>query len=141
MISEMNKSYEQAVSALNAAFANRYHSVAQYVLDAYPYVRPQDQELLRRVQAIAEYDHREAERLSDLIENLEGVPFVPPIRHEVAEWNYLALPHLAGELADTLAEQLAQYEALAPEVADVAVARKALNDVCESLRKQIESLR
>jgi len=141
MISEMNKSYEQAVSALNAAFANRYHSVAQYLLDAYPYVRPQDQDLLRRIQAIAEYDRRESERLSDLIEDLDGVPYVPPIAHEVAEWNYLALTHLAVNLADTLAKQLAQYETLLPAVADVPVARRAMNDVCEALRKQIESLR
>ncbi len=135
------KTHEQAIAALNAAFARRYHSVAQYILNADPYVSPEDKDLLRRIQAIAEYDHQEAERLSDIIEDLDGVPFVPPFDHEVAEWNYLALPHLAANLADALRTQLKQCEKSMPSVEAVPVARKALLDVSAALRKQIESLK
>lgn len=135
------QSNEQAIAALNAVFVHRYHSVAQYILDANPYVRPQDQDLLRRIQAIAEYDKVQAERLTDLIEQLDGVPSVSPFDHEVAEWNYLSLTHLAQQLMTVLSRRLAEYEKLLAALEDVPLARNALRDTCEALRKQIETLK
>lgn len=133
--------YGTALSILNAAFARRYHSVAQYILGADPYVRDEDQNLLRRIQAIAAYDIEEAERLVDVIESLNGIPYVPPFDHEVAEWNYLALAYLGDALADTLTKQLFEYEDALPHIEDVPKAYEALQRVCKTLRTHILSLR
>ena len=126
---------------LTRAFVHRYHSLAQYILDAGPYVRADDEPLLRRIREIAAYDHAAAERLADVIEELDGIPQAPPYQHEFAELNYLSLTYLKDFLREQLAEQLADYERGLPRLGGCALARNAVHSVCQALRAQISELR
>lgn len=132
---------EQAVDILNQAFTDRYQSVAQYILDAQPYVGPEDAALLENIRAIAEFDRREAERLADLIESLEGIPqCLVPYGHDIAEMNYLALPFLAGILAGKLEQQANQYQANLPRLHNMSIAADALSALIMALRAHAASL-
>lgn len=138
---------EQILPALNDAFNALYHSLARYILDAGPYVRPGDEALPREMRAIAAADARLADRLAEAIERMEGVPQLTTMDPATASLNYLALDYLAGVLADRLARELSRFEqALTltetpfPSAAQT-FAHDVFSDLCQARRDQLTRLR
>ena len=127
--------------ALNTAFSERYHSLAQYILNARPYLRPGEERILQRISEISEYDGDEAERLAEVIESLGGVPQVGTYHHFIAELNYLTIGHQRDFLMDTLGSQLAAYESSMELAKDCIPARNAFNCLCQALQTHIEALK
>jgi bacterioferritin (cytochrome b1) len=132
---------EQALAALNAAFCHKYHSMAQYVLDARPYVRPGQERMLSEIAEIAAEERAAADRLAETIEKLEGIPQVGIFNPEVANFNYLSLDHLLGVLTRSLEEQLARDEAARPLLEDLPASRRAMEELCKTTRNQLSRLR
>lgn len=128
------------LDALNRAFTHRYHSVARYILDAHPYVREADAATLDIVRRLAAWDHRQAERLADLIEAHEAIPQVTPYEPDVPELNYLALEYLGGILAAKLAGQGDDAECGAAASGPCPPAREALARLARNLREWAELL-
>ena len=64
---------QKNIQALNAAYTFGHDSLAAYLLDARPYVRPGQEGALEAVRAIARADREEAATLSAQIEKLDGV--------------------------------------------------------------------
>ena len=129
------------LEVLNTAFARRYHSLAQYILDASPFVREEDHAVIASIRAIAQADHELAQTFAQLIEQLESVPYIPPYDHTFAEFNYLSIQFLADRLIKEFAKELAEYEPILPAIKDCSGAGPAMRDLCESLRRRIEALR
>ena len=140
ILERAQKTKAETIEVLNEVFARRYHSVASYILNSSPYVTPEDQELLGRIQAIADYDSESIDKYIDAIESLGGIPYVPPFNHDVAEMNYLALPYLGTILAQKLAEQLAGAEKGLLPASQFPQVYELLLRTCETLRSQIASL-
>jgi hypothetical protein len=128
------------LDALNRAFTCRYHSLARYILDSGPYVGTADGPTLDIVRRLADWDHRQAERLADLIEGHEAIPQVTPYEHDVPELNYLALAYLRGILAAKLAGQADDAERSAAAVGACPPARAALARLARNLREWAELL-
>jgi bacterioferritin (cytochrome b1) len=101
---------DRILTALNAAFSAKYYSLAQYVLDASPYVRPNEEHLLREIRLVAACDRRLADQLALAIEQLEGVPQLTVIDSAVASLNYLSLQYLADVLLQGLEKQLDLFD-------------------------------
>ncbi|WP_319588760.1 hypothetical protein [uncultured Desulfobulbus sp.] len=127
--------------ALNVAFSHKYHSMAQYILEAGPYVRPEDGAGMREIELIAAEDKALADHLADVIERLEGIPQVGLFNPDVANLNYLSLEYLLGVLIRSLEDQLAQYEASLPQVQSVPLASQTLEALCAATRGRLERLR
>lgn len=132
---------EQLLEALNAAFADKFQSMARYILDADPYARPEDAGLLREIGAMADEDQRQADRLAQLIERMEGIPQVGVYDPNVANLNFLALDYLAGVLAGIYEKQLARYEQSRAACAEEPRARAIFEELCDSTRARLERLR
>jgi hypothetical protein len=128
------------LDALNRAFTFRYHSLARYLLDAGPYVGEADAPTLDIVRRLADWDHRQAERLADLIEGHEEIPQVTPYEHDIPELNYLALAYLRGILAAKLTGQAEDAERSAAAAGSCPPARAALARLAKNLREWAEML-
>ncbi len=132
---------DRIIEHLNTAFAQKYHSMAQYVLGANPYVKPGDDVILREIRAIAQFDREEAERLAEAIENLNGIPQIGMYSPGVADLNYLELRHLLGVLVEIMETQLAQYESFLAEAQDLPPARQAFEYLAQATRQQVQKLK
>lgn len=137
----IDQDIDKAAEALNAAFTQRYHSLAAYILSAQPFVEPGQESLLRVIREIAEYDRIEAEDIAETIETIGGIAQVVPYHHDVAELNYLSLTFLRNVLVQSLRKQLAGYEKRLAATAPIPLAHKCLSDLCDQMRRQIEKLR
>ncbi|MCX5759691.1 MAG: hypothetical protein NTU83_14545 [Candidatus Hydrogenedentes bacterium] len=126
---------QAAFDALNRVFMDRYHSMAAYILEASPYVGPEDQQALQRIQAVAAFDRTESERLASVIESLGAVPHVGPYSRRLAELNYLSVHHLRRYLADQLLAQVADYTALLPSVQECPEVRDAIVSLIGNLKE------
>ncbi len=143
---------DRILTALNAAFSAKYYSLAQYVLDASPYVRPGEEKLLREIRLVATCDRRLADQLAQVIEQLEGVPQLTVIDSSVAYLNYLSLQYLSGVLLQGLQKQQILFDdglALVRDVEQVsgeegrvkAEANRVFLELHETTRGQILRLR
>jgi bacterioferritin (cytochrome b1) len=134
------ESRDNAIAILNDAFADRFHSWAEYILEAGPYVGEEDAALRRTVERIAKADRAAAERLAHVIEGLDGIPQVPAYPHRIAELNYLSLDFLRNVLREELTRQLKTYERQLPLLHNCAAARNVLYPICQTLRTHIAEL-
>jgi len=140
-LAEETEQREKAVEVLNIAFGDRYHSIAQYLLDAHPYARENERDLLARIRQIADYDRLEAERLATIIEELDGIPQVHVFDHAIVEFNYLSLTFLRQILVDRLQNQLETYETAMASIHGLESAARAMTRLCKALRDQIALLK
>jgi bacterioferritin (cytochrome b1) len=101
---------DRILTTLNAAFSAKYYSLAQYALDASPYVRPGEENLLREIKLVAACDRRLADQLSQVIEDLEGVPQLSVIDSSLAHLNYLSLQYISGVLLQGLRKQQVLFD-------------------------------
>jgi bacterioferritin (cytochrome b1) len=131
---------ETAIRALNNAFVQRFHSLAQYILDSGIYVTEGDARFLEQLRGIAAYDLTEAGRIAEVIEQLDGIPQVTPYDHGVAELNYLSSSYLRTVLIDALSAQCARYQVDLGLVKECAPAFQAFVDLCQALTRQIAVL-
>jgi len=143
---------DRILTALNVAFSAKYYSLAQYALDASPYVRPGEDKLLYEIKLVAACDRRLADQLALAIEQLEGVPQLSVIDESVACLNYLSLRYVSGVLLLGLEKQLALFDEGLALVRDVdpvageegrmkAEANRVFLELHESTRGQILRLR
>jgi len=136
---------DRQIAALNEAFAHKFHSLAQYIAQARPYVRPGQEAALREIEAIAAEDARQAESLAEAIEALEGIPHAGLHAASVAELNYLSLDYLLRVLIEAREKDLRQYETLAAELAAELAADGASGALFTALREaaaaQLQRLR
>lgn len=102
----------ELVDALNIAFAQKYHSMAQFVLDAEPYVKPGREGLLAAIRDVAGMDQRAAGQIAEAIEQLEGIAQPGTGDPSLAAYHYLDLDFLAATLADALEQQKSYYGAM-----------------------------
>lgn len=130
----------KAIDALNEAFADRYHSLARYVLDSEPYVSDEDKPIVAQMQKIADFDAAEARRLADVIDQLGGIPQVAPLAQPITELNYTSIAFLRQFLRDALGQQIARYEARLAEINGTPAARDALQQLCRDLSTRISEL-
>ena len=133
-------SREEILAILNCAFADRFHSMAAYILESGAYASGNDEALRRTIAKIAEYDRETAQRIADTIEDLEGIPQAPAYRHIFAEMNYLSLDYLKTTLREELTRQRETYERQLPQIHNCAAARNILFSLSQALRDQIASL-
>lgn len=101
---------DKILQALNAAFSAKYYSLAQYALDASPYVRPGEDKLLYEIKLVAACDRRLADQLALAIEELEGVPQLTVTDASLAALNYLSLQYISGMLLKGLEKQQALFD-------------------------------
>ncbi len=139
-VNAVSSNNETVLSVLNTAFWHRYCSLADYMLEAGPYVADDDTMLLDEFRSIAAFDADEVPRLAALIEELDGIPHVPPYHHDIAEMNYLSLRYLKTILEKSLARQVAEYERRMPDVSGSPKAFTAMTEIEAALRGQIARL-
>jgi len=132
---------EQALAALNAALRDKYHSMAQYVLEAGPYVRPGQEAVLGELRTMADADRALADRLAEAMERLEGIPQPGTPDPEVANLNYLSLNYLLGYLKDSVEKQLSRYENDLPLLRDFPAAGEVFDRLLAATRAQAARLR
>ncbi|MCX7045794.1 MAG: hypothetical protein NTX50_09975 [Candidatus Sumerlaeota bacterium] len=89
---------ERVIVILNRLLSHKTDSLFRFVLDLSPYVAPGDEARQQCVQDIAREHAAQAEALTRLILEMDGVP--SPLGHDIglADMNYLSLRYLVGEL-------------------------------------------
>lgn len=105
------KNSEQVLNILNRAFLVKYNSLAYYITQARPYLKPGQEVLLKEVDRIAAEDKALTTDIVRAIEDLSGVVSVEPYNHKIAELNYLSLDYLVKVLLEHLKEELEQLKA------------------------------
>jgi hypothetical protein len=131
---------ESELTVLNAAFARSFRSLAQYILDANPFVREEDHVLMASIRDIAQADQELAETFARIIEQLDGIPYIPTHDHSFAEFNYLSIRFLADRLIKESANELAYYEPTLPAINKCSIVNQAMSRLCDSLRSRIKVL-
>lgn len=132
---------EQVLEALNQAFSRKYHSMAQYILDAHPYVPAGREASLREIEAIAASDRIQADRLAEIIEQLEAIPQVATFHQDVANLNYLSLDYLQKYLVQTMEKQLAGDEQSQKLCEETTIAKEIFGELTTTTRGQLERLK
>lgn len=132
---------QEVLDALNQAFSQKYLSLAHYILEAQPYVREGEEPLLSALAVTAAEDKRLADRLAEIIQELEGIPQIATYSPDVANLNYLALGYLAGLLIQTLEEQLVHYQQSLELARETKPAWEAFEELCRVTGGQLERLR
>jgi bacterioferritin (cytochrome b1) len=130
----------QLMDALNNAFSRKYHSLAQYILDARPWVPAGREGALEPIRAAAAEDQQFADRLAAAIEEAEGVPQLAIYNPEVASLNYLSLDYLLNYLIKDLQGQLADFERAAAQAEGCETVKRTLAELAEATQKQVERL-
>lgn len=128
------------LDALNRIFMERYHSLAEYIVEASPFVAPGHERILERVKTIAAFDRAESERLASVIESLGAVPHVGPYPRRLAELNYLSIQYLRQYLCEQLLRQIDDYTAVLPSMRKYPDARDEVTSVINSLREFVSIL-
>ena len=132
---------QQLFAALNNAFSRKYNSLAQYLIDARPYIAPGQEPAFATIMETAAEDLKFADRSAAVIEQLEGVPQLAIFNPEIASLNYLALDYLVSYMRQDLEGQLAEYESALPLAAEVPTASQFLQDLIAATRRQLERLK
>jgi len=123
---------------------DRYHSMAAYILEASPYVGPEDQTgPATQSKPSRPSTTRRANAWQALIESLGAVPHVGPYSRRLAELNYLSIHHLRRYLADQLLEQVVVYKALlrASKNAPRSARQSSHSSAISRIRRDAERLR
>lgn len=131
---------QQAIDALNQAFIYKYHSLAGYIVKAAPYVRAGQEAALALVEAMADEDRIEADRLALSMESLEGIPQAGAAPMEVAAVNYLAIDFLLGVLRKDLERQSAFYEVTLQRFDDQSRVRDDFDRLAAATRHHLEQV-
>ncbi|MFV1959724.1 MAG: hypothetical protein ACC662_09975, partial [Planctomycetota bacterium] len=97
---------------LDDLFTRLVHGVSAYVLEAQPYVEPEDAALLGRLRAVREMDAHHATLIADLIRSLDLVPEAGAFPYWYRDLNYLTVPYLAAVVADAAREDVERLDAL-----------------------------
>ena len=138
---------ERAFQALNRLLSHKTDSLFAFVLEASPYVTEADAERLQCVQRLAQEHQEQAQALTRLILEMDGVP--NPLGHDigVADMNYLSLRFLTGPLIEyqehVLSEEreaLGPLAHLAPRAAFPA-ARRLVEEIIEADEHGLEKLK
>jgi bacterioferritin (cytochrome b1) len=137
---KISASREKILETLNSAFADRFHSMAAYILQSSSFVEKGRESEQKIIERIAASDAEIALRLADVIEELDGIPQVPAYNHRLAELNYLSLDFVKNELRSELSRQLERCENALPFLEGCAAARNAIYFAAETLRRHIEDL-
>ena len=132
---------EQVLAELNVAFRDKYHSLANYVVEARPYVHAGEEPILRLIERIAASDREAADQLAEVIEQLEGIPQVGIQDHYAAELNYLALAYLRGVLAKSMEDQGARYAEALKSMDEYPAAGEALKEILAAGLTHLEQLK
>ncbi len=130
----------QLLDALNNAFSRKYHSLAQYVLDANPYVPAGRESALEALRAVAAEDQQFADRFAGVIGELEGVAQLAIFNPDVASLNYLSIDYLLVYLVKDLQGQLADTQRATALTGECEPARQAFAALAEATQNQLARL-
>jgi bacterioferritin (cytochrome b1) len=132
---------EQIIDALNDVFTRMVYSMAEYVLEAKPYLRPGQEGWLIEIGKIAASDKAMTDHVARAIQQMEGIPQLGTYDPEVANLNYLSMDFLIKALIDELEKNLAmaqrgvELSREAPPALEVfELLRNATQDHLKSLR-------
>ncbi|MCE5229360.1 hypothetical protein LLG95_07160 [bacterium] len=131
----------ELLDALNIAFAQKYHSMAQYVLDAEPYIKAGQERLLPVIGDLAAMDHEAMRLLAEAIESREGIAQPGVMDPQFSTLNYLDLDYLANALYETLERQKSYYEGMRQRFGSDPDAQSVFAMLCSTTTEQLSRLR
>lgn len=136
---------DQVIERLNHFVNREAHSLSSYVLEAEPYVTPEQTFAMKELQGVAAQERKRAAELREMMyEQLRAAPadrHFPPI---VADMNYLSLPYLLGLIVrgkETLIQEYETFLALTGGLAEWAAVREDVAKCAEASRYDLEHLR
>lgn len=122
------------IKLLQEAFDNKHNSLAQYIIDAEPYIGDEKQIIFDKIKSIAQVDANECVQISELIQAYDSVPKVNPHPHFVSDLNYLSIDYLSKVLCQELTKEKLQYEEAKAKCINIETFK-----LFEDLVKQIEN--
>ena len=125
---------------LNRLFSWKHNSLAAYIAEARPFVKPEQTALMEAVRQCAEEDRMQTEFLSRTIEEMGEVPRIAAHDPMVSELNYLAIDFLGKVLVSDLRRQAGEIEAALGEGGEDADARSAVREILAAIQTQIRRL-
>lgn len=130
----------EPIAVLNHALHVTVNSVVQYLAVAAPYVPPGCEKHLGTLARIREDEARDAQVLSDLVQQLDGVPSVGAFPYWNVDLNYLDLRFLAGFAAEHQKRAIADMEAGLEKLRGEPRAHRALREILERKRADLAKL-
>lgn len=131
----------ELIDALNSAFEQKYHSMAQYVVDAEAFVRPGREKLLSVIGDLAAMDKNAAQQLAKAIEDLGGIAQPGTLDPVLSAYNFLDLDFLANALLDTLQRQKDYYLGMRQRFGGDPEADMTFAMLCSVTTEQLSRLR
>lgn len=136
---------EQIIERLNHFQNREAHSLTSYVLEAEPFVMPDQTFAIKELQGVAAQEYRRAAELRELMDKHLNAPAAD--RHYpaiVADMNYLALPYLLTLIVrgkQMLIEEYESFLALTGGLTEWADIRAEVAKAAEASRYDLEHLR
>lgn len=131
----------ELIDALNSAFEQQYHSMAQYVVGAEPFVPPGREKLLVVIGDLAAMDKNAAEQIAKAIEDLGGIAQPGTMDPALSAYNFLDLDFLANALLDTLERQKDYYQGMRQRFGGDPEAEMTFALLCSVTTEQLSRLR
>jgi hypothetical protein len=97
---------DQIVDELNGALTPFFQSLAQYLLETNPFTTDKDGEAIKAVREVAGADGKAKDEITNLIEDMEGIPQPGLADPLFAELNYLSFPYILDVLIQERRERL-----------------------------------
>ncbi|MDH3591882.1 MAG: ferritin-like domain-containing protein [Planctomycetota bacterium] len=132
---------EGKIQVLNRALHNAVNSVVQYLEISTPHVPPGHEEKFEEVKRIRNEEIDTANRLVDLINELDGVPKVGVFPYWNVDLNYLDLRFMARFSADHVENAVRELEADLESVQGDGAVYGLLKDVLAQRREHVAVLR
>ncbi len=132
---------EKILSIFNRLFALEQYSLANYLMDAHPWVHDGDQRLVQTVQAIARDQQFYAEQLGRWIVEHEAsvAPACYPMRFTA--YNDVSIEFLMNRLLDEQKHLVEEIERLVPELEDTEEPYELAQQILGSEKAHLENLR
>lgn len=132
--------FQQLIDELNRCLTTLRNSTATYLSNSNPYVADRDKDAQRAIGEITSVEHQFADRMTALIESMDGVPQVGLTDPALAELNYLSFPFILDVLIRDKEKEVALYERRLESVGDFPKTNALLQEILEEHQTHLKKL-
>lgn len=132
--------FQQLINELNRCLTTLRNSTATYLSNSNPYVADRDKDAVRAIGEITSVEHQLADRMTELIESMSGVPQVGLTDPALADLNYLSFPFILDVLIRAKEKEVALYERRLGTVEDSPKVKELLQDILEEHQAHLKKL-
>jgi len=127
----------KSVAVLQRVLERQTASLAQYLAQSWPWVRPDQQRIKEFIQRVAEEERQASERLAELIDRRDGVPVPGTFPDDYSELHYVSADVALARLCEYLRDSIKELERDLEQLADDSEAAELIKEILKQKRSQL----